>query len=164
MNARVSFEGMSPEVVVHALYHGTKPLGPFGSRNDCPGLTIKDVQREIGQFYSASPYDFDDRGGYDIDWYRGRPLKIRLDLNTKTFDAELYDRDAGAGRAAEVIAALNTRIDHEPTVVAARNITGDGTIEDAVIITSNPLDRSRDPHGKPLRDESIIITLSGEDS
>lgn len=104
---RLSFAGIKPAILVHALYHGTTAQGPFGKSNDRPKLSIADVEAVLSRSYSASPYDPDDKGCYSIDWLHGRPLKIILDLNTETFESRLYDRDAGEGRAAAIVATLN---------------------------------------------------------
>ena len=105
-SGRLSFAGIEPGVLVHALYHGTKALGPYAKVNDRPKLSL--AEAEAMMEYRADPTDHTDQGRYVVEWMAGRPLKIDLDLNTKTFDPTWYDRDAGDGRAAEVLQKLRS--------------------------------------------------------
>lgn len=95
----ISFKGLDPARVLNALYHGTQPLG-MGFLHDKPGLTAE--QSELDLAFSIEKQG---RRPY-FDYYRGRPLKLQLDLDAEEFDPGLYDRDAGKGAAARVIAKL----------------------------------------------------------
>ena len=95
MNNEISFEGIDPAALVHALYHGTRPLG-LGILHDRPGLSVEDVSEALRE----------KTGEVYIDYFFGRPLKTQIDLQKKTFTTRLYDRDAGDGAAARVVARL----------------------------------------------------------
>lgn len=95
----INFDGIDIAVLVHALYHGTHPLG-MGVMYDQPGLTVEQVREDVE---SRNAFD----GVLHIDYFHGRPLKVALDLESKTFDPRLYNRDAGPSRAEEIV--LNLR-------------------------------------------------------
>jgi len=116
----ISYEGIDEATLVHGLYHGTPRLGldtPAGiidAAHGGPRVTVEELAAELAP----------DMGGDElyIDYYRGRPLKVRLDLKSKTFSEHLYDRDAGQGAAARVVAALRGAAlpsGHEDQVAAA---------------------------------------------
>src|SRR3954470_6264884 len=98
----VSFEGLDPAEVVHALYHGTRALG-MGALHDQPKMTVEQVRDAL----ALHPPTKNERRY--LDYFYGRPLKIDLDLHTKTFRSRLYDRDAGHGQAQYVIDQLRAR-------------------------------------------------------
>lgn len=97
MSGVLSYEGIDEAVLVHALYHGTRPLGT-GILHDAPNLTIEQVRADLAKFAR--------RDGYYFDYYRGRPLKMSVDTKAKTITTALYDRDAGHGMAAGIVAGL----------------------------------------------------------
>jgi len=97
----LSFEGVDPYSLVHRLYQGTRALG-LGALHDTRGLTVEQVREDL----DARP----EERRFDFDYYRGRPLKLKLDLESETFDPALYDRDAGRGAAAAVLAALRASL------------------------------------------------------
>ncbi len=95
----ISYEGIDEAVLIHALYHGTRPLG-MGVLHDRPGLSVKDVVDALGN----------GTGGFDeslyIDYLAGRPLKVRIDTKAKTVTTRLYDRDAGDGACQRIVERL----------------------------------------------------------
>jgi hypothetical protein len=95
----ISFEGIDPAVLVHALYRGTRALG-LGHLHDRAGLTVDDVRRDLDAMEKH-------KGQLYIDYFHGRPLKLKpLDLENKRFFYRLYDRDAGRGAAREIVEHL----------------------------------------------------------
>lgn len=104
----VSFRGVDLAVLVHALYYGTRAQG-MGRIHDRPDLTVDEVRAEITRCIHTRPPG-PDRQRVVIDYYHGRPLKVKIDLGTLEFDAKLYDRDAGEGAAARVVAELRRKI------------------------------------------------------
>lgn len=107
----ISYEGIDEAELIHGLYHGTGQLAvdtPAGLIDILHGgskVTLRAVQEDLAE---GVVHAFDDAMMH-IDYYRGRPLKVRLDLRLQNFDERLYDRDAGEGAAARVIAALRAR-------------------------------------------------------
>ena len=97
--SRVNFDGIDPAVLVHALYHATRPLG-MGVLHNVDSLTVADVRRDLEAYGESNPR---------FDYYRGRPLKLTLDLTAREFEANLYDRDAGPGAASQVVARLRAQ-------------------------------------------------------
>ncbi len=97
----ISYEGIDEAVLIHALHHGTQPLG-MGFLHNKPDLSVDDVRAELASIRAQ---------GYDLrfDYYHGRPLKLELDDKTKTFRTNLYDRDAGPGKAARIVASLRSK-------------------------------------------------------
>lgn len=95
----IDYTDIDEAALIHALYHSTKPLG-FGVYLDQHNLTIEDVRTEVTAWRATGA------SLLTIDYYHGRPLKVALDMNAKKFDERLYDRDAGAGQAARVVAGL----------------------------------------------------------
>jgi hypothetical protein len=95
----VSYKGIDEAILIHALYHGTQPLG-MGAVHDRPDLTIDDVREIRGarERYGLNPWAFD--------YLFGRPLKLALDTKTKMFDSRWYDRDAGLGTAQRIVDGL----------------------------------------------------------
>jgi hypothetical protein len=102
----ISYEGLDEAVLIHGLYHGTGSLGlntPTGIIDFVNGgarVTVEAVAADIAERNRD--------GQIRIDYYRGRPLKVNLDTEAKTFEERLYDRDAGEGAAARVVAALQS--------------------------------------------------------
>jgi hypothetical protein len=113
----ISYDGVDEADLVLGLYRGTRALG-MGRLHDAPGITVEDVRadlagmRDVGEF-GIPTMDMPDRRGDSairFDYYRGRPLKCSLDPARKVLrGVRLYDRDAGAGAAAAVVARLRNR-------------------------------------------------------
>lgn len=97
----INFEGIEPHVLVHALYHGTRPLG-MGYIHNRPNLSVEDTKEVLNEYARRGA----NADKIYIDYFFGRPLKVTLDLTSKTFQTRLYDRDAGQGAAARVVAKL----------------------------------------------------------
>ena len=93
----ISYKGIDESELIHALYHGTRPLG-MGYLHNMDALSLDDVRLALAERDECSRYDFD--------YFFGRPLKLRLDTVTKTFRARLYDRDAGIGAAQAIVDGL----------------------------------------------------------
>jgi hypothetical protein len=96
----VSFAGIDPAELVHALYLATRPLG-MGHLHDKPNLTVDEVRAVISKC--------EDNGLVYFDYLFGRPLKLTLELKEERFRHRLYDRDAGAGCAQEVVDDLRRK-------------------------------------------------------
>lgn len=99
-NDDVSYDGIDEAVLVHALYYGTIPLG-MGHLHNKPGLSLEDVREHLKDPHYAEH-------GVHFDYFHGRPLKLRLDRDKKTFNPRLYDRNAGRGAAAAIVAQLKS--------------------------------------------------------
>lgn len=97
----ISFAGIDPAVVVHALYRGTRAVG-LGVIHDRRDLSLDEVR--------ASLMEFEKQYGsrkISIDYLFGRPLKLKpFDMEKEVFFYKLYDRDAGSGRATAIIKRL----------------------------------------------------------
>lgn len=94
----ISFDGIDPAVLVHALYHGTRPLG-MGYMQNQNGLSVDQVREELQRCESRN-------GHLYFDYFFGRPLKMDIDLERKRFSHRLYDRDAGRGAAQAIVDGL----------------------------------------------------------
>jgi hypothetical protein len=93
-NGMVDIKGLSKAAVLAALHNGTRALGM--------GL-LHDIGRPMTE-EEAQEYIDADNGSLSFDYVLGRPLKVNI--SGDEFRSGLYDRDAGEGRAAEVIKAL----------------------------------------------------------
>lgn len=102
----IDITNLPKPAVLAALHNGTRAIG-MGS--------LHDIHRDMTPEEAASCFErgddatsmFGKFGGSRpmyFDYLYGRPLKV--DLLGDSFDPRLYDRDAGQGRAAEVIAKL----------------------------------------------------------
>lgn len=101
----ISFKGIDPAVLIHALYRGTQPLG-MGVIHNQPGLTVDQVRDELKAEIESA------RAGRELlrfDYFHGRPLKVSLDLSLEEFNPRLYDRDAGQGSAQRIIDGLRAK-------------------------------------------------------
>jgi hypothetical protein len=94
----LSISGLDAAEVLHALYHGTRAIGPYAGMNDRPGFSIDDARTILNQNMR--------QGKAYFDYVAGRPLKVQFDLEAATITTRLYDRDAGPGTAANVIQTL----------------------------------------------------------
>lgn len=109
----INYDGIDEATLIHALYHGTRPLG-MGVFQNIAGLTLEDVKTELDGAYKRPEYgiphldhpnqEFD--GTISFDYYHGRPLKLTLNTKDKTFEERLYDRDAGQGAAKAIVDKL----------------------------------------------------------
>lgn len=99
----ISYQGIDEAVLLHALYHGTQPLG-MGILHNKEGLTLDEVRADLA---TREP---DRMGEVGWDYYRGRPLKLGFNLAAKTFRTGLYDRDAGQGAAQRIVDRLRTSV------------------------------------------------------
>lgn len=106
----IEITGLSLGSVLAALWNGTRPLG-LGHFHSSPGdhMTSEEGQEIINALKSRQlpddpPPDF----RLHTDYVKGRPLKVYFRSNAaedKTYvgRVDLYDRDAGEGKAAKVI-------------------------------------------------------------
>jgi hypothetical protein len=101
MSERVNIAGLDKGAALKALHDGTEPQG-MDLLHAIDYLPMEKAQKD----YSAAEKRSKEHNldGMYFDYYYGRPLKV--DLSRNDFDPGLYDRDAGEGRAAEVIAQL----------------------------------------------------------
>lgn len=113
--AIINYTGIDEAVLIHALYQGSHALG-MGFLQECPGLTVEDVQKELETVYNRPalglPHlDHANKQGtkLDFDYYHGHPFKLTLDTETKTFDGRLFDRDQGEGRAQAIVDGLRSK-------------------------------------------------------
>lgn len=99
MEETVSIEGVDPAKLLAELVNNTSAqglgvtaalsFGPFG-------------EEQAQKFLDSIPGDVK-----DFDYVAGRPIKLRLDLKANEASRVwLYDRDAGAGAFARVLAKL----------------------------------------------------------
>ena len=113
MNDEISYEGIDEAVLIHGLYHGTRPLG-LGFLQNVDGLTVDQVRAELASAYKRPEYGVpaldapneEHDGNIRFDYFHGRPLKLTLNTKAKTFAPRLYDRDAGSGAAQRVVDSL----------------------------------------------------------
>ena len=96
----IKYEGIDEATLIHALYHGTVPLG-MGMLHNRPRLTVEEVREALGDRLKADTIY--------IDYLFGRPLKVNINTKAKEFDPRLFDRDAGQGMAETIVMDLLTR-------------------------------------------------------
>jgi hypothetical protein len=101
----LSYGGIDEATLIHGLYHGTRALG-MGILHHKGDLSVADVAVDLAAMASGEYPQPDSSGRIYFDYYRGHPLKMTLDTTNKTFNPRLYDRDAGAGKAARIIDGL----------------------------------------------------------
>lgn len=94
MESTVSLQGLNKAMVLAALYNASRPLGMGFLHYDPAPMTAKEAQEllDVGHTY--------------FDYLKGRVMKV--DLSGDNLDTFLYDRNNGAGAAAQAIAALET--------------------------------------------------------
>lgn len=97
----IDVSGIDPMVLLEALYERAIPQGlgllharPSGGLPDDVRVTLRNDLDHAA--LEGRPVYFD--------WLIGRPMKVTID--GRTLDPWLYDRDNGAGVAADVVAAL----------------------------------------------------------
>src|ERR1035437_6875677 len=99
----INIVGIDKARLLQALHNGTSCLG-LGVLHDIGSMTLEQAKQIIE----------DSSNGYRplyFDYVCGRPLKVNLSKGE--FDPGLYDRDAGEGHAAKVVAALRDEIANE---------------------------------------------------
>ena len=96
----IDIKGIDKAALLAALHNAAVPQG-MGWLHAGPDLTADQVRAE----YEATP-DTWRASFYFPDYYHGRPIKT--DLRSDTMDPRLFDRDAGIGTAASVVAALRS--------------------------------------------------------
>lgn len=94
----IDISGLDPEVLVLALWRGTRALG-LGVIHDRDDLTVEQVRGVIASQQSKPG------GTIRLDYVFGRPIKVTLDGNL-LYHSALYDRDAGEGECARIVAEL----------------------------------------------------------
>lgn len=96
----LSYEGLTAAEVIHALHHGTRPLG-MGIIHNNPGFTLEEAQRYVDH---AQEHAYGTPLLLRFDYVAGRPLKVALNTEAKLVEMVwLYDRDAGEGACAAVL-------------------------------------------------------------
>lgn len=105
----ISYAGISLSRVIHALYHGAKQC-PEGT----PARMIEEIEGG-DEYVDLDVVDHDlyrgsgrlawsvDGNGLPIDYYRGRSIKVTIDVAAECFDPQYYDLDNGPGAAARAI-------------------------------------------------------------
>lgn len=101
MATLIDIAGLDKAQVLIALYQGARPQGLGWWQELAPGtaygtqrggdLSVSDAQKALTETTF-------------FEYVKGRVLKV--DLSGTAFDAALYDRDNGPGKAARVIASL----------------------------------------------------------
>lgn len=111
----INYQGIPEATLIHALWHGQKSCAPntpaflIDLESSTSGVWLHDVEQDLERY--------DHGGKIHIDYYRGRALKVKLDVESKTFDEFLYDRDAGQGKAQEIVDRLRVELCPTPIVV-----------------------------------------------
>jgi len=90
----VDIRGLDKGAVLKALHDGARPAG-MGMLRAVPELSLGRARADYAELI---------KDGGLIDYYLGRPIKV--DLDGDFIDPLFYDRDAGSGAAALVIARL----------------------------------------------------------
>lgn len=118
MNHEIEITRLSLGAVLAALWNGTGPLG-LGILHSSPGDTMtKEEGQNVINTLKAAQLPDDPAPSFILrtDYILGRPLKVgfRSDED-KTFvcRTDLYDRDAGQGKAALVIGNLRATFNKE---------------------------------------------------
>lgn len=116
----ISYKGIDEAVLIHALYENAYRPGMGSSMTPAAlidiassiagAVTVDVVRSEFGDFLR--------RDIINIDYYKGRPIKVNLDTKAKEFDPRLFDRDAGRGRAADVVGRLMASVPREDHAAA----------------------------------------------
>lgn len=91
----INIEGIDRASLIAELHNGASPLG-MGWLHAKPAMTAEQVAEQLGERLTEEEIY--------LDYFNGRPLKVAIGKTTMT--TRLYDRDAGQGRAAEIVAAL----------------------------------------------------------
>jgi len=103
---KIDIKGIDKAELLAALHNGTRPLG-LGFLHARPDMTAEDARPYLAagddttRMFGKVPRLY-------FDYLCGRPLKV--DIGGDELDPRLYDRDAGQGRAAEVVAKLRERL------------------------------------------------------
>ena len=99
MSDLIDISGLDKSELLAGLINGTRARG-FGVNEDT-GFVAKETAAELIKGMAAK------RWPLDFDYAFGRPVKT--DISGDTMDPRLYDRDAGEGTAARVVAELRAR-------------------------------------------------------
>jgi hypothetical protein len=116
MSDKIDIKGIDKAELLAALHNGTRPLG-MGFLHARGPMTADDARPylESGDDHAAAFKKLEAAGGIVLrkrlyfDYLCGRPLKV--DIGGDELDPRLYDRDAGTGRCARVVASLRARIE-----------------------------------------------------
>jgi hypothetical protein len=109
---KIDISGIDKADLLAALHNGTRPMG-MGFLQARGDMTAEDARAYLkrGDDHAEAFAEIKAKGGVVIgveplyfDYLCGRPLKV--DIGGDTLDPRLYDRDAGEGAAARVIAKL----------------------------------------------------------
>jgi hypothetical protein len=84
--------------MIAALHNGTSPLG-MGFLHATGPITADDARRDLEESLQ--------NGGIYLDYYRGRPIKINFVVG-EVINPRLYDRDAGEGRAKQILSGVRS--------------------------------------------------------
>lgn len=104
MSDEIDIKGLDEADLLVALYHGTRPLG-LGKLHDDPMFNRARAQQYLDHAAAAGT------GVMWFDYVDGRPIKLCLDRNAGVLKCtDVYDRDAGHGRCAEIVAGLRDKI------------------------------------------------------
>lgn len=105
----IDITGLSKAELLMELHNGTKAIG-MGKLHDIGPMSLEQAQSEIARRYTGDiPLKFD--------YVCGRPVKVDISGDVMKY-AELYDRDAGNGAAANVVSKVRSR-----SQIADRNET-----------------------------------------
>ena len=105
----ISYAPLDEAVVLHALYHGTKPVGPYGPIHNKPDFSVEDALYIVENHFADSHRARN--SNLHFDYVCGRPIKVTLFPKTKEIEAhsaELYNRNS-RHPCAEIILELLTR-------------------------------------------------------
>lgn len=110
-NTDIDISNLPKPAVLAALHNGTCAMG-MGVLNDIHrDMTDEEAAKIMGWGDDATRM-FGELGNREdrlyFDYVQGRPLKA--DITGDVWDCWLYDRDAGSGRGAAVIAALREKL------------------------------------------------------
>jgi hypothetical protein len=100
MNDSIDVSGIDHGELLAALHNGTCALGMGVLHDLCRDMTAEEA-REILRKRSVRESD------WSVDYVAGRPIKVAI-RDGKLYGARLYDRDAGEGRCAEIVARLRS--------------------------------------------------------
>jgi hypothetical protein len=92
---KIDISGIDKADLLAALHNGTRPLG-MGRLHAIPELTADKAREALADYKPGERLYFD--------YVFGRPVKC--DITGDMMETWLYDRDAGEGAAARVIAKL----------------------------------------------------------
>lgn len=119
MEDAIDISGLDEAAVIAALHNSTRALG-MGMLHDIGrDITPEEVRADWdkqGEFGGGKMFG---EGSRSFGYFHGRPLKVTL-RDGMLLGVRLYDRDAGEGRCAEVIAELRSSVEGRNVANAAR--------------------------------------------